>query len=341
MMTSIRSLIVRALAVLVALGGMGLADVRAFPARGISDAGDFFDGSHEQQAIRRIEELHSKFKKDVRVETFAKVPDDHADRLKQLGADAFFKDWLKELAKTEHVDGVFVLICRQPAMIKVGINESTRKSLFTESDREALWKLMKRRFDQKDFDAGLMAGIDYIQDRFAAHSSGNPLAQTDRLPSSSPARPHPLPNGRVPDQPQGIGLGSILLFAAVVFVGFLLLRGLFRAFTGGATGGGYGTGYPAGGGGWGSSFLSGLFGAAVGNMLYDSFFRGHSSPFGTSSGWDNSASAAEPRNSLDSGGSSQEDWSVNDGGSFGDSSSGDFGGGDFGGGDFGGGGSDY
>ena len=128
---------------------------------------------------------------------------------------------------------------------------------------------------------------------------------------------------------------SIVVFAGIAFVVFLVVRGLFRAMTGGA-GGGYGAGAPGigGGGGFMSTFISGMLGAAVGNAVYDSFFRGHSD---SHSGWDNSASAGEPNHSS----GSQDDWSVNDGGSFGDSSPSDSGGGDFGGGDFGGGGSDF
>ena len=128
---------------------------------------------------------------------------------------------------------------------------------------------------------------------------------------------------------------SFVVFGIIVFVGFLVIRGLFRAMTGGA--GGYGGGGTpmSGGGGFGTGLFSGLLGAFAGNALYDTFFRGHSS-----SSWDHSASALETHNALDGGGSasasnSSDGWSVNDGGSFGDASGGssDFGGGgDFGGG---------
>ena len=328
------------LAAIVAWAGLSLPIAQAFPGRGVSDAGNFFDDSHKQQALKRIDDLHKKFSKDVRVETFANVPDDHAEQLKKLGPDAFFKDWLKERAKSEHVDGVFVLICRKPGIIKVGVNEATRKTVFTETDREALWKLMKRRFDKQEFNAGLIDGLDYVQDRFAAQSTGQHKPAANK-PTSQPAgKPLPPANANAPAQiQQGVGIMSIVVFAGIAFVVFLVVRGLFRAMTGGA-GSGYGAGVPGvgGGGGFMSSFISGMLGAAVGNAVYDSFFRGHSD---SHSGWDNSASAGEPNHSSDNTSGSQDDWSVNDGGSFGDSSPSDSGGGDFGGGDFGGGGSDF
>ena len=329
--------LVQLLAAIVAWSGLSLSMAQAYSGRGVSDAGDFFDETHEQQARLRIDELHKKFGKDVRVETFVSVPDNHAEQLKKLGPDAFFKDWLKERAKSEHVDGVFVLICRKPAIIKVGVNEATRKTLFTEADREALWKLMKRRFDKQEFNAGLTDGLDYVQDRFAAQSAGQ-HAPAAAKPTTHPiGKPLPPANANAPAQiQQGVGIMSIVVFAGIAFVVFLVVRGLFRAMTGGA-GGGYGAGVPGvggGGGGFMSTFITGMLGAAVGNAVYDSFFRGHSD---SHSGWDNSASAGEPNHSSDSTSSSQDDWSVNDGGSFGDSSPSDSGGG-FGGGDFGGGG---
>ncbi len=321
----------------------------AWASRGIADGGEFF-GDAEQSAGTKIEELFAKHHKDIRIETFAAMPEAQQAKLKQLGSEPFFKGWLVERAKAEHVDGLFILICRQPAMIKVGINESTRKTKFNDGDREALWKLIKRRFDKQEFDAGLLDGLKYISDRFEAHGgvAVAPSLQAEaseighaRSPSHElqpPMRgpgPRPLPapvqNGGQP----GAGMMSLIVFGIIVFVAFLVIRGLFRALSGGAGGfGGSGT-TMSGGGGWGTGIFSGILGAFAGNALYDTFFRGHSS-----SSWGNSASASETHNALDGGGSSSESntsdgWSVNDGGSFGDASGGssDFGGGgDFGGG---------
>jgi hypothetical protein len=87
-----------------------------------------------------------------------------------------------------------------------------------------------------------------------------------------------------------------------------------------------------------SGLLGGMFGAAAGNWIYDSFFRGgHSSGWGGSQAYgDSPGSAPEPRDTDYTG----------TGGDFGDAGGGGAGGGDFGGGgggggDFGGGGGDF
>ena len=104
---------------------------------------------------------------------------------------------------------------------------------------------------------------------------------------------------------------------------------IFRAMSRGGNPGG---GVPApgmGGGGFFSSLLGGMFGAAAGMWLYDQFSGHHSSAY---------AADADERGNGDSGFSGQDTDYSGSGDSFGsDSSSGDAGGGDFGGGDGGGG----
>ena len=312
------------------------------------DGGEFF-GDAESAAATTIEELFAKHRKDIRIETFAAVPEAQQAKLKQLGSESFFKGWLVERAKAEHVDGLFILICRQPAMIKVGINEATRKTKFNDADREALWKLIKRRFDKQEFDAGLLDGLKYVSDRFEAHGvtalAHSPQAEAPEIShATSPTHEHqppmrgsgqrPLPAPVQHGGQQGTGIMSLVVFGIIALVAFLVIRGLFRALSGGAGGNGGGGVPMSGGGGWGTGIFSGILGAFAGNALYDTFFRGHSS-----SSWNHSASASETHNALDGGSSSESNssdgWSVNDGGSFGDASGGssDFGGGgDFGGG---------
>lgn len=119
----------------------------------------------------------------------------------------------------------------------------------------------------------------------------------------------------------------------LIWVGFSLIRGLFRSMSGGGAGVGGGMGQPAygGGGGFFQNMMGSLFGAAAGMWMYDQFFGSHSSAasFGTDS------TDASP---SDGGYSGTDTDYTSSGGSFGDDSGGFDGGGDFGGGDFGGGG---
>jgi uncharacterized protein len=149
-------------------------------------------------------------------------------------------------------------------------------------------------------------------------------------------------------------LGWIVL-AAIVFLGFWLVMTIFRAIGRGLGGGGPagpggpgGYGYGGGGRGFFSSMLGGIFGAAAGTWLYDSFRGGgHSNAWGDSQNPNSFGSndAAPPGDEPGAG-----DFSGDPGGGGGDfggdsgggDSGGDSGGGDFGsGGDFSGGGGDF
>ena len=116
-------------------------------------------------------------------------------------------------------------------------------------------------------------------------------------------------------------IGIVLL----IWVGFSLIRSLFRAMSGGGAVGSMGQ--PAGGGGFFQNMLGSMFGAAAGMWMYDQFLGSHTS----------SAFGAEPTDHSpgDSGFSGTDTDYTSSGGDFGG------GGGDSGGGDFGGGGGDF
>ncbi|MFQ3650773.1 MAG: hypothetical protein SNJ75_10600, partial [Gemmataceae bacterium] len=116
---------------------------------------------------------------------------------------------------------------------------------------------------------------------------------------------------------------SWLCIGLMVLMGLWLVVGLIRAFSG--VGGQAGAAQPGGGGGFLSSLLGGLVGAAAGMYLYNSFFgSGTSSVFGSSPTGDPNA-GADNSPQADGGGG---DWG-------GDAGGGDWGG-DAGGGDWGG-----
>jgi uncharacterized membrane protein YgcG len=115
------------------------------------------------------------------------------------------------------------------------------------------------------------------------------------MPTTTPAA------GKAPVEADNNMMGTLLGIGAIV-IGVWFLMALFRAMSGGT------------GGGFMSSLLGGLFGAAAGMMLYNALFSGHNT-------WSGGGDA-------DSGG-----YDGSGGGDWG-GGGGDFGGGDFGGGDF-------
>ena len=344
-----RSLIglVPALAALVALPAMAalVAEVR-------DDAG-FFKPEAIAKANLIVKSIKNQYKHDLLIETYKTVPADQADEFKKLdkeGRSRFYSDWALRRARATEVNGVYVLINKEPGHIEIAVGNETKKKAFTVANRDHLDELLLARFrkaaglkddseeKQKIYDQALLDAVNYVQDTFKANLG---RASVDPAPGQvahpiNVAEPHPNRiNERHTDNSWGIG--GYLCIGLVALLAIWVVVGLVRSFSGGGGGmggGGYGG---VGGGGFFSSLIGGMFGAAAGMWLYDSFFRGG---FGGGGWGGSSAYGANP----DSGSSPQDtDYSAGGGGDVDGGGGGDTGGGgDFGGGgDTGGGGGDF
>jgi uncharacterized protein len=303
----------------------------------VRDEAEFFKPDTVRQANRIIKEIHDRHKKELLVETFDKPPADVAATLEKAGKDtaernSLFERWARERAREKKINGIYVLITRTPPHLQVEVGNETAEKAFTVENRNRLAEIMLREFKEKRYDEGLVKGVEYVRDTMSQNlgtSSPKQAAAEKRATGSFWSSP----------------LGWVCI-GVVVLLGIWLVIGLVRAFSGGGGGyggGGYGGGW-GGGGGFFPSLLGGLFGAAAGMWMYDSFFRGGSQAFGGTPAADPTAGAgdAQPQDTDYSGtGGDFDDGGAGDaggGGDFGgDAGGGDFGGGDFGGGDFGGG----
>ena len=206
----------------------------------------------------------------------------------------FFHTWALERARKEAVNGVYVIITKEPPHIQALVGNETQRRAFTLHDRDRLADGLTAAFNRKDYDGGLLEAVGFVQKTMAENLGaktrpsgiiGAPLAHGDVN------RIAPLGGGGM-----GGGMGWVIWLIVIVigvWIFFALLRGIGRAFgggggmprggmpgggmPGGGMPGGGGYGYGAGGGGGGgfmSGMLGGLFGAAAGNWLYDSFRGG-------------------------------------------------------------------
>jgi uncharacterized protein len=278
----------------------------------ISDGGEFFSAEAEAKANEAVASLRKKFRKDLIIETFASAPDSAKD-LAEARKSEFFGKWAAEREKALAADGVYVLICRQPAYIMVGESPSIQKLGFTLAERNKLRDQLLTGFREKKYDAALLEAVAYV---------GSALEQAapslNRKPSAAP----PV-TAAPPAAPASSVFGIVIVFVCVL-LGILVMRAIFGALRGGNSPGGYGGGYGGGGGGFLSSMLGGIGGAMLGSYIYDKM-TDHSAPGDTH--------AASP--SAGTSAPSDTD-AVSDGTDF-DNSGGSFDGGDSGGGFDGGG----
>ncbi len=256
-----------------------------------------------------------------------------------------------------------MLICKERSYLQVELDPSVSKKAFRIYQRDSL---VRKTLAVPGPDAALLEMV-------------NRIASTMEINLKEPEGGTAPPAEEVPAKPSfdwsqwwASVSGWLCLAAGVAFLLWLTLAVFRPLFGGGGYGGlpGGGSGEPGaggsgpvyGGGGFSSSLLGGIFGAAAGNWMYDSFLRGGNrgapqsdaaSPFGGGSSdpdavsADQSGGGAFGGDADDSNGDFGGDDSLADNDGFDDGGGGDFGGsggfddsGDFGGGsDFGDGGS--
>ncbi|HEY8746417.1 MAG TPA: TPM domain-containing protein [Tepidisphaeraceae bacterium] len=327
---------------------------------GVRDEAHFFSANAISQAEQRIQQIEQKHHKDLLVDTLPTIPPDLKAQYDPQNKEAFFEKMASSRAKAQGVDGVYVLITRDPPHLQVMPGNNTRQRLFPLADRDAVRDQLLTAFKQEKYDQGLLDMVGAIQQKMDAN------ARTAGSSSSGsgtvfPGNNAPRSNGPVfPSQPRGWSFGSLacILIAVVLFVVFI--RGIFgRSGGSGYQGGGYPQGggyqqggyppggYPqgggyggGGGGGFGRGFLGGLLGGALGGYAAEKWTEhgqqgGGSAPPASGGGGDSSAPADTSFDS--SGGGGDFGGGGGGGGDSGGGGGGDFGGGgggDSGGGDF-------
>ena len=87
----------------------------------VKDDGKFFSAEAVEKANRVIGEIEHQFHRDLVIETFATVPTDKVEQVKGMDAKAreqFYHTWALERARSEQLNGVFVLITKEPKHIQ-------------------------------------------------------------------------------------------------------------------------------------------------------------------------------------------------------------------------------
>jgi uncharacterized protein len=318
---------------------------------GIRDEAHFFSPgaiSEAQQIIDRIEQRHQK---DVLIETFPTIPDDQKPKYEQLGKASFFSQWATSRARSQGVNGIYILITKDPAHLEMAVGNKTQQRDFTIADRNAVRDQLLAAFKEKKYDEGLISAVQEISRRMDANAPAGAANQGGSpSPNYTPTFPRP--------QQRGWGFGSIacILIAVVLFI--VLIRGIFGRSGGGPSygggypqGGGYQQGgyYPpqggygyggGGGGGFGRGFLGGLLGGALGGYAADKFMHpdqqsggGYVPPATGGGDFGGGADTSFDSSGGDfGGGGGGGDSGGGGGGDFGGSGGGDFGGGGGGGG---------
>ena len=204
---------------------------------GLRDNGAFFSEPAKAEASRNIGEIGKRFKKDLVIETFQGIPEDFksgVDLRNRASVNRFFEQWTVRQARQQGVNGIYILLSKEPAHLQVVVGNETQNKAFTLQDRDALVATMLARLRNKQNDEALLAGVNFVAATMKSHAvarSGGPAPKRSETANAE-------------SSPWGWVLAAVLgAVAAWVVVG--IIRSIFRA--GGNTGGAAAA--PASGGG--------------------------------------------------------------------------------------------
>jgi uncharacterized membrane protein YgcG len=172
------------------------ARVHAAKAEVVDNAG-FFSPDAVTKANQQLSDLDDKYARQMRVETYASIPDDLRSQYSPERKAEFFQSWARRQAEKAGISGVMVLVCRNPSTLQVEIGRDTeRAGVFTQADRKKMTDLLATAFRAKNFDQGLTQTIDYFRARLEAHQNAGDAkqapppaaAQTPRLANQAVRR---------------------------------------------------------------------------------------------------------------------------------------------------------
>jgi uncharacterized membrane protein YgcG len=151
-----------------ALAGLLLVASAAFAvAPEVHDEAKFFSPDAVKKANKEIRELASKHDTDFLIETMPSIPGDEGQRVKAMSVpdrEKFFKNWAADRAETAVVNGVYLLVCKDPPHLHVEASGRGQKVL----DRATINKVREQlltMFRQKKFDEGLLQAVATVRAR--------------------------------------------------------------------------------------------------------------------------------------------------------------------------------
>src|SRR6201999_3806156 len=136
----------------------------------VRDDAGFFTPETVSQANEVVREIKQDSKKDLLIETFGHVPE--SKRHEATSHDPkvrarCFAQWAEERARDEGLNGIYVLITREPGHVEVAVGNHTR-AVFPDEERHRLAQILLNHFKHKEYDAGLLDGVRYVRSALAA-----------------------------------------------------------------------------------------------------------------------------------------------------------------------------
>jgi uncharacterized membrane protein YgcG len=151
--------------------GVWMARLAFAVAPEVRDGAHLFSNDAMRQANEQIRDIMRKHGRDLLIETFASAPPTPgADKLRAMSVEErnkFFERWATERAGNAMVNGVYVLVCKDPQHVTVDITPKAQP-LIDSRARQQLQEILLNNFREKRFDIGLIAGVRFVHEKFGA-----------------------------------------------------------------------------------------------------------------------------------------------------------------------------
>jgi hypothetical protein len=157
---------------LVLAAGLAFASRASAVAPEIRDDGRFFSPEAVKKANEQIRDIFAKYGKDVLIETFASVPPDQLQKVQGMSTrekEEYFRKQAIDRAKQRVVNGLYILINKEPKYVYVAIAPQARAQFDGDTSnriRETLLSNWDIRIDE-----GLAGVLKTIHERLAKVSS--------------------------------------------------------------------------------------------------------------------------------------------------------------------------
>lgn len=138
----------------------------------VKDEGKFFTAKGLEKANAKIKEIYKKYRKDVVVETIDALTVDQEKLFKEEGGKKFFPKYGLKRINELGVNGVYVVISKKPRWAQVEMDPDTRKTVFTNAERDKAYNKLVNQFKNDDFDQGLLDMLDSIETSLAPKGKG-------------------------------------------------------------------------------------------------------------------------------------------------------------------------
>jgi hypothetical protein len=133
----------------------------------VQDDGKFFGAEAVARANETIAELLKSKQFDLLIETYESPPDGQRDKVKEMAPaerTRFFRSWARERIKARNVQGVCILICRDPSSLFVETSEDAQAS-FNDKAVKELADILLGKFRSKHYDEGLAAATAFVKEK--------------------------------------------------------------------------------------------------------------------------------------------------------------------------------